>query len=75
MDLGYIVRVLPAMALAQDPVFGGNIRTISINGTRNMVVQVFFKPSGLTLPPTLIIEQNSSPPLEVKVPSNVQAQA
>ena len=32
---GYIVRTLPAMAPAQDPTFGGNIRMISINGTRN----------------------------------------
>ncbi len=38
MDPRYIVRGLLAMALAQDPVFGGNIRMISINGTRNMLL-------------------------------------
>ena len=31
-----MVRGLPAMAPAQDPVFSRVIRTISINGTRNM---------------------------------------
>ena len=32
-DPGYIVQSLLAMAPAQDPAFGGNIRMISINGT------------------------------------------